>query len=199
MYGKTTGSLEVKLRYNGKHLSKFYKHGDKGNFWHTAAVTFNYPLAGYQVEIIATVGQSGFSDIAIDDVYLDSGKCSCQDQYVKCVKWARKGECQKNKKWMSDHCQRSCKICNDQTSVTTPNKKCIDTNKVQCPLWAKNGECSKNKAWMLKNCSKSCKICQGAPCTDKNTSCKAWAKLGECKKNPAYMKLKCKKSCGLCQ
>jgi hypothetical protein len=28
-----------------------------------------------QLEIVATVGKVGYSDIAIDDVYIDDGKC----------------------------------------------------------------------------------------------------------------------------
>ncbi|CAH3015713.1 unnamed protein product [Porites evermanni] len=55
--------------------------------------------------------ETGYSDIAIDDAYIDPGLCSCQDGYHTCHIWAAKGDCTKNKAWMTKNCQRSCRVC----------------------------------------------------------------------------------------
>ena len=36
---------------------------------------------------------------------------ACQDDYVSCLKWKTRGDCQKNVKFMSKHCARSCDTC----------------------------------------------------------------------------------------
>ncbi|XP_031570430.1 retinol dehydrogenase 12-like [Actinia tenebrosa] len=36
---------------------------------------------------------------------------TCNDHHPKCVRWAAKGECEKNPKWMLQHCRMSCGQC----------------------------------------------------------------------------------------
>ncbi|KAL9961868.1 hypothetical protein ACROYT_G030900 [Oculina patagonica] len=198
MYGKTMGSLSIKVELsNDKSWFIFYKNGNQGMKWRKGTGNIEVPLGlWYRLRIQGKIGQvGGYSDIAIDDVYIDPGLCNCQDDFYTCHIWAAKGECSANEVWMKRNCERSCHVCGG----VTPSS-CEDINKAQCPLWAKNGECEKNPIWMKVNCQKSCKFCSPTPstCRDSNKSCPAWAKLGECTKNPAWMNLNCKLSCGQC-
>ncbi|XP_027060312.1 uncharacterized protein LOC113686839 isoform X1 [Pocillopora damicornis] len=204
MYGSTMGSLAIKLQLsNGKNWLIFYKHGNQGKGWKKGMGNINVPLGlSYKLAIQGTIGQAGYSDIAIDDVYIDPGLCKCQDDYYTCHIWATKGECSANKKWMRENCKRSCNVCGAISATTPPPANCEDDSqyKGQCPGWAKIGECQKNPAWMKLHCRKSCKIC--APgvtaCKDSDKRCSAWAKIGECTKNPLWMKPNCKLSCKQC-
>ena len=47
MYGRTTGSLQIK--YSGWRTSLFYRNGDQGNKWYTAAVTLDHPNGPFKV------------------------------------------------------------------------------------------------------------------------------------------------------
>ncbi|XP_068735001.1 uncharacterized protein [Montipora capricornis] len=198
MYGTTMGSLAVKLevRKNNKRNSWyiFYKSGNQGTGWKKGTGNINVaPGSLYKLSIIATVG-GVYSDIAIDDVYIDPGLCSCQDDYFTCHLWAQKGECTKNREWMRDHCHRSCKVC----GVPTSPPPCVDKDPTQCPLWTANGECRKNPGFMMKNCCKSCARA-GPNCKDSNSvQCPLWAANGECSKNSGFMKNNCKRSCRTC-
>ncbi|KAL9961560.1 hypothetical protein ACROYT_G030520 [Oculina patagonica] len=208
MYGKTMGSLFVTLQQSGqKETTVFHKAGDQGVHWIGAQANLDVPEGvKYQIKIIAQIGQPGYSDIAIDDVYIDPGPCSCQDDYVSCSKWKAAGACKTNVKFMSKHCARSCDTC-----------ECKDDND-NCPAWAAqpNG-CLKNPVFMRASCQKSCKVCHaptgailplvgqagisGAPpmCKDSDErQCPIWKTMGECSKNPSFMSQKCALSCGSC-
>jgi len=197
MYGKTTGSLAVKLELsNGNNWFIFYKKGNQGKEWKKGIGNIDVPLGvSYRLTIEGKVGQTGYSDIAIDDVYIDPGLCRCQDDFYTCHIWAAKGECAVNKEWMKENCKRSCKICRGPTPQI-----CEDSDPIQCPQWAEKGECQKNPLWMKPNCKKSCKSCDGVPslCRDSDDSCPTWAKTGECAKNPGWMLQNCKLSCKQC-
>ncbi|XP_048590041.1 MAM and LDL-receptor class A domain-containing protein 2 isoform X3 [Nematostella vectensis] len=190
MYGSTVGSLTVRADYEGSGYSNIlYKYGNQGQEWIIGMGSIDPPVVTrYKLTIEAKVGNTGYSDIAIDDVYIDPGLCSCQDEFVPCASWAASGECQKNSAWMSTHCKRSCNIC-------TP--ACADSDATQCPLWAKAGECPKNAAWMKANCGKSCGFCVCQDIAD-TVQCPQWATAGECSRNPAWMKEYCAKSCRIC-
>ncbi|XP_031558696.1 uncharacterized protein LOC116295106 [Actinia tenebrosa] len=228
MYGNTMGSLEVRLHRPGSPTRNiFFKKGNQGTPWHLGTATIQ-ANEGFKLEIVATVGSVGYSDIAIDDVYIDPGKCSCQDEYISCAKWSASGACNTNTVWMKKHCPKSCQVCG----------VCKDLNPVQCPLWAKRGECQKNRIYMGDNCPKSCEFCNAPSCNDNpkfkdqcplwalkdectlknkkwmqancpkscnvcvcgdnNPSCSKWAKADQCDKNPVYMHVNCKKSCKKC-
>jgi hypothetical protein len=45
---------------------------------------------------------------------------SCTDTSAECVHWASKGECSRNAVYMSHHCRRSCKLCDDVPPSTPP-------------------------------------------------------------------------------
>lgn len=206
MYGKTMGSLIVKLQEFGKRAKNiFTKTGDQGLHWIGAKVSLNIPEGTkYKLKIIARVGGTGYSDIAIDDVYIDPGLCSCQDDYVSCSKWKAAKHCEENVQFMSKHCARSCDTC-----------ECKDDN-FMCPAWATqpNG-CSKNSDYMRSHCQKSCRVCHPPKgplpaqphagnrpppmCKDNDeTQCPAWKNMGECSKNPSFMSVNCALSCGIC-
>ncbi|KAJ7365624.1 hypothetical protein OS493_002332 [Desmophyllum pertusum] len=198
MYGKTMGSLAIKLELsNGKNWFIFYKNGDQGMEWKkgTGNIDVSQGLS-YRLTIQGKIGQTGYSDIAIDDVYIDPGLCNCQDDFHTCHIWAAKGECTANQFWMKRNCKRSCSVCGG-----VPSSSCEDKDKIQCPLWANNGECEKNPITMKVNCRKSCNVCRvpSSRCEDKNKmQCPLWANNGECKKNPINMKANCRKSCNVC-
>lgn len=193
MYGKTMGSLKVAIQKQGEYAKVvFAKYGNQGMKWIAARVDLDIPQGKkYKIKIIAQIGKKGYSDIAIDDVYIDSGLCFCQDDYVSCSKWKAAGHCKTNPKFMRQHCARSCETC-----------ECKDNNQ-NCPAWAAqpNG-CKKNLDYMRTSCKKSCNVCRNtAPtiCKDNDeTQCPAWAKLGYCSKNPLYMAKNCALSCGKC-
>ncbi|XP_015763477.1 PREDICTED: meprin A subunit alpha-like [Acropora digitifera] len=205
MYGSTMGTLKVQIKKsNGNSWLIFYKSGNQGTGWKRASGNINVGAGfNYQLAFIGTVGGTSYSDFAIDDVYIDPGLCNCQDNYHTCYLWARKGQCASNRKWMRDHCKRSCKVCTATVAptrpitaapATTPITGCVDTNPTNCPGWAAQGDCKKNPKYMQVHCCKSC-----ASCTDKNSKyCPRWAANGECTKNPGHMIKTCCEACATC-
>ncbi|KAL9961562.1 hypothetical protein ACROYT_G030522 [Oculina patagonica] len=184
MYGKTTGELKVHFEPEGKtSYLIFYEKGDKGIGWKRASKTIDTDVR-YRLTFEAIIGGEGYSDIAIDDVYIDPGNCDCQDTfYSGCPTWAAQGDCQSNEQWMKDFCPRSCNYC-----------PCTDTDLIECPKWAIQGECDKNP-WMMDNCKKSCGVCG---CKDESNSCAAWSDGAYCETNPDYMLANCQLSCKVC-
>ncbi|XP_031565641.1 uncharacterized protein LOC116300825 [Actinia tenebrosa] len=205
MFGKETGSLGLKLELHGRDTKYyiFYKKESQGNEWKRGVGRIDPPASvGYRLSFEAVLGGTGYSDMAIDDVYIDPGHCDCQDDYVSCKKWAASGECSKNADWMAKHCKRSCQKCTKviPTSMFSEIQTvplCSDKDPFQCPLWADRGECTANPVYMNKNCAKSCGICG---CKDSDpVQCPLWAAKGICKNNPAFMLVKCIKSCNVCR
>lgn len=93
---------------------------------------------------------------------------SCKtDSRTSCAKWAEKGECEKNAKWMIPNCQASCcDTCNRAANGCPAVKKLCsdDYDAAKCAAWAEKGECTKNPKFMNKNCSKSCcSLCAAKP------------------------------------
>jgi len=93
---------------------------------------------------------------------------SCEtDSRTSCAKWAEKGECEKNAKWMIPNCQASCcDTCNRAANgCPAVTKLCSDDyDAAKCAAWAEKGECTKNPKFMNKNCSKSCcSLCAPKP------------------------------------
>jgi len=146
---------------------------------------------------------------------LEDGSCGI----TKCKEWAQWGECDNNPSYMSNNCEKSCNICEDDqptespgsTSAPTPSSaptfvSCVDGN-ARCPEWAEDNQCSINPDYMLKNCEKSCLVCQSGdddqvtfpPCRDNNSRCPEWASENQCAENPDYMLKSCKLSCNVCQ
>lgn len=215
MYGKTMGSLAIKMDLsNGKSWFIFYKNGNQGIHWKKGTGNIDVPLGvSYRLTIQGKIGQPGYSDIAIDDVYIDSGLCSCQDEFHTCHIWAAKGECNANEVWMKQNCKRSCNVCRVNVAVDG-----------QWGKWSNWGSCSKTCNYGVRTRSRACnspapahggKHCQGSAnqqescnlkkcpvgCVD-NTAykdqCPLWAQNGECKTNPSWMKENCRKSCQSC-
>lgn len=80
---------------------------------------------------------------------------NCFDREPLCFMWAHRGECYKNRGFMSIYCARSCQLCLIQ------DHRCRDENRM-CAGWASKGECRSNKPYMEKMCARSCAFCMSA-------------------------------------
>jgi curved DNA-binding protein CbpA len=129
----------------------------------------------------------------------------CVDEYSDCHLWAATGECQSNRKYMTDHCARSCGLCPGAA------KEPCEDQQASCPAWAKTGQCESNPSFMDKECRKSCNLCvKGGSvataaeqaCVDTHgdgSDCARWAAGGQCKSNRQWMHDKCRRSCRVCE
>ena len=135
---------------------------------------------------------------------------ACVDASSDCEDWQRKGECERNTRFMATECARSCKLCAkkppaQRAKPAAPSMKpqagasdsCADDFK-DCALWAMTGECASNAKYMDTHCRESCGKCGGSSCTDGHGNCERWAKDGQCTANADYMTRECRRSCGLC-
>ncbi|XP_065068435.1 uncharacterized protein LOC135693793 [Rhopilema esculentum] len=193
MNGKKMGTLKVIIRYkSGSSIEGWQKSGHQGNHWNPAAVNLPASTEPYTIEIEGKIGFSPYSDIAIDDVYVDGGKCvagleTCKDTDSNCQNWAKSGECHKNPSWMLRSC---CSSCSGSMGSCT-----ADTyGATQCASFVKNYGCTHNGEWMWANCCKSCK-----DCLDSMGECAYWASIGECDNNKSWMQENCKLSCKVCK
>lgn len=81
MYGTRMGTLRAQISVNeGAYSDIFFKSGDQGNQWHL----FEKNMSGYRgktvhFKILATTGSGYQSDMAIDNIRIDSG---CPDNLV---------------------------------------------------------------------------------------------------------------------
>ncbi|ESO97870.1 hypothetical protein LOTGIDRAFT_152977 [Lottia gigantea] len=76
MYGKRTGTLNVYLQQNGANGNAVWtKSGDQGNQWNRAEVQLPGSSNAANIVFEGIVGGSIYSDIAIDDVSVRTGKC----------------------------------------------------------------------------------------------------------------------------
>ncbi|XP_078383081.1 uncharacterized protein LOC144665674 isoform X2 [Oculina patagonica] len=215
MYGKTMGSLSIKLELsNGKNWFIFYENGNQGMDWKKGTGNIDVPLGLlYRLTIQGKIGHNGYSDIAIDDAYIDPGLCNCQDDFYTCHIWAAKGECSANEVWMKRNCKRSCNTCRVMSPVDG-----------QWSNWSNWGSCSKTCNTGVRTRSRTCtnpppahggKQCTGSAnhqescnsikcptgCEDGSAykvQCPRWAQNGECQKNSIWMRANCQKSCKVC-
>nr|QNH72418.1 toxin candidate TRINITY_DN34308_c0_g1_i1 [Pachycerianthus maua] len=111
MHGSSQGSLRVVMKVPGNpEWYILYLTGDQGPGWKYA--TANVDVTGsYMLAIEAVAGGNWYSDVTIDDIYLDNGPCDCQDTYFQCVTWHSKGECTKNPTFMNMYCKKTCGVC----------------------------------------------------------------------------------------
>ncbi|CAB3986816.1 Zinc metallo ase nas-15 [Paramuricea clavata] len=147
MFGRSIGSLTVRLIPEGEQQQVlFTKRGSQSGKWKSAELTLN-TAKPYQLVFEATLGKPPYSDIAIDDVFIDDGNCGCQDDPVwNCKRWSLK-ECKKNPIWMEVYCPVTCQACG-----------CYDKN-IWCHYWQRLGQCEKNPGYMKLYCRKACKLC----------------------------------------
>eukprot|EP00112_Aurelia_sp_Birch-Aquarium-sp1_P008322 Seg1913.8 transcript_id=Seg1913.8/GoldUCD/mRNA.D3Y31 product="DNA repair protein RAD50" protein_id=Seg1913.8/GoldUCD/D3Y31 len=192
MNGKNMGSLTVSLLFkSGSSMWLWERKGHQGLEWKPAGINLANSNEPYTILIDAKIGIAPESDIAIDDIYIDDGKCSrgievCKDHDNSCPYWAKIGECHKNHLWMLRSC---CKSCSGSMGQCTS-----DTYGSSCAGYAKDYGCNYNGEWMWKNCCKSCK-----DCLDSHTHCPAWKAAGDCDRYSDWMKANCKMSCGVCK
>ncbi|XP_013409923.1 MAM and LDL-receptor class A domain-containing protein 1 isoform X1 [Lingula anatina] len=74
MFGHTLGQLDVYTAVNGNETNIFVAKGSKGNRWLLAQEQLNFTDVT-QLVFKATRGNGDFSDIAIDDISVQAGKC----------------------------------------------------------------------------------------------------------------------------
>ena len=101
--------------------------------------------------------------------YLD-----CFDTNENCELWQLKGECQRNRQFMSIECKLSCGLCRDSlVTKTIFIKKLKTTTQIDlsiyenickddfthCPVFALRGDCKTNPHHMLDRCKRSCNLC----------------------------------------
>ncbi|XP_068190736.1 MAM domain-containing protein 2-like [Antennarius striatus] len=75
MYGSGTGQLSVHLDKGGDDVLLWQQSGEQSITWLRAAVEYRCD-SQHQIVFVATRGSSVRSDIAIDDIILESGPCS---------------------------------------------------------------------------------------------------------------------------
>lgn len=80
---------------------------------------------------------------------------TCGDSDARCPRWARNGECVRNRSFMHWFCAKSC----DQCRVRDAD--CADHD-MMCSGWAQRGECRINKPYMRITCPRACAFCYPA-------------------------------------
>lgn len=78
------------------------------------------------------------------------------------MKFAERGECDLNRKWMSNHCTRACDSCGEvlRSEEPTPYSDCFNSfGDDTCRKWGSNVRCNINPQWMLHICYKQCSKC----------------------------------------
>ncbi|XP_028405803.1 uncharacterized protein LOC114528384 [Dendronephthya gigantea] len=185
MVGRTMGSLTLRLIIKDQpQRVLFTKKGPQGNGWRGEELTLDYSKP-FKLAFEARLGRQPYSDIAIDDVFLDDGSCDCKDKYMVCKYWQKAGYCKRSFNYMYKNCKKSCNFCGCQN----------DPKWNYCRNWSFN-ECRKNRVWMEVHCPVTCRVCD---CYDKNIWCYDWKAKGECTRNPNFMKSDCRKACGFCK
>jgi len=209
MNGRTMGQLTFYvIESNGKLIGySFNKKGHQGKDWNRFEMSLDHPdfkKYSYRIFIEATTGIAPYTDIAIDDLLVENGRCrptvmikkpkaptsACKDTHSKCGFWAKTGECHTNSVYMKKHCCFSCKDKGECNEDIHDILKCND--------WAGKGECMKNSDWMWINCCKTCQTVQGS-CDSKNSRCEDWANQGYCnmKNTEVWMHTNCCLPCHL--
>ena len=132
----------------------------------------------FQLTIEATVGQTGYSDIAIDDVYIDSGLCSeymhgnlkpfpivFLDYFfifnIKKIFVDIKDVISRVKLQQppSDDRFLSNSLLYSQLFSISIKTECQDKY-VSCAKWEREGQCKKNAKWMTDHCRRACSVCR---------------------------------------
>mmetsp|Transcript_37693 Transcript_37693/g.43052 ORF Transcript_37693/g.43052 Transcript_37693/m.43052 type:complete len:153 (+) Transcript_37693:64-522(+) len=95
----------------------------------------------------------------------------CEDNHKNCAGWAKNGECDKNPKYMGEHCLKSCDSCpkseyKERIYAIFDQKRlkggpCEDNHEEDCPRWESEDKCSTNAIFMLGECRRSCSMCYG--------------------------------------
>ncbi|CAD5220573.1 unnamed protein product [Bursaphelenchus xylophilus] len=81
----------------------------------------------------------------------------CFNRDPCCEEWARQGECDNNKKYMSRFCKAACHRC---TPAFNSTNECPDRH-ISCQQWSQQGQCSSGNSqkFMQENCRQSCSFC----------------------------------------
>ncbi|CAF0996396.1 unnamed protein product [Brachionus calyciflorus] len=95
----------------------------------------------------------------------------CENSNENCESWALKGECNRNRQYMSLECKKSCGYCEEKTTTRSTIKSestkidisvfenlCKD-DFAHCPVFALRGDCKLNPHYMLLRCMRSCNLC----------------------------------------
>lgn len=126
----------------------------------------------------------------------------CIDENENCGFWASTGECDKNPRWMLEHCKVSCDSC-DYESYERARERALGE------VGTAEQDCDENDSFC-----RAAKIAssvpkgsneRGAPrvvdkltCSDRHKQCRGWQRSGECEVNPGWMIVNCPQSCNAC-
>ncbi|KAL8608892.1 hypothetical protein ACOMHN_065230 [Nucella lapillus] len=84
MLGAQTGTLNVGLATaDGRFLTRWTLSGDQGSTWRFGRMALSMPNTTFKIFFEGIVGYGNAGDIAIDDITVTSGWCSCADS-VSC-------------------------------------------------------------------------------------------------------------------
>ena len=82
---------------------------------------------------------------------------TCADAHGECCKWARSGECARNRKYMLESCAAACGLCAG-AGACDASHGCADADE-HCAAWAAAGECTANAQYMAGSCARACGLC----------------------------------------
>ncbi|KAG8466471.1 hypothetical protein KFE25_002227 [Diacronema lutheri] len=82
---------------------------------------------------------------------------TCADAHGECCKWARSGECARNRKYMLESCAAACGLCAG-VGACDASHGCADADE-HCDAWAAAGECTANAQYMAGSCARACGLC----------------------------------------
>lgn len=117
----------------------------------------------------------------------------CTNKNDQCPYWVKKGECQKNPKYMLKNCQKGCEVCSCKSSPIPEYTACKKAESI-CDEKIPSDKKTVPAPEICKNVDKE----TVSNCADTGKHCEYWKSQGECDKNKKYMKEKCMKACSIC-
>lgn len=134
---------------------------------------------------------------------------NCSDSHPSCKAWAKRGECDKNPKYMLKNCARSCSTCVEKPvvrplrkgEITQLMQKTLNFGVLQEATGAekqKTIDLIRSTIHYMENDIDSLPSAIADVCLNRNALCAFWAVAGECQNNEAYMLTNCAPSCKSC-
>lgn len=141
-------------------------------------------------------------------------RSTCQDLRDSCSQWASQGHCQTNARYMHPHCPQSCRVCHNQTRISS--LPFGHTLQLQSPAHYRVYDVAGERYGVPQtvNSQAVLDLLQHihqyyesvvaanypsiAQCRNRHALCATWAIQGECEKNPRYMQQECPVVCEAC-
>jgi prolyl 4-hydroxylase len=146
----------------------------------------------------------------------DDDDPQCQDGDKNCPYWAKNGECQTNKIWMTTNCPKSCQTCEEIKPKSPRRASQMKPAEVQEilrasasfgePQTAEGSQTSDTVDivrasidYMNSEDVQQLPSAIVASCRNQHHLCSFWALIGECDANKSYMRTNCAPACQTCQ